>query len=181
MEMVEHREPYDARVCAVKTAGRIPYPRREEAGRDASGSTILPDGESLKGQEHGGKAGVRANMPDPTPRKARAIRLRLDCLNPSLQRWNVTSRATACQGAVGRIGRFTFAARNSPCRTTANEAVQGDERGTYVALTRSTRTDTGSPTGREAHGDGAVVVVRGRESRPHGEGPQVPRWSKLWR
>jgi hypothetical protein len=49
-----------------------------------------------------------ANMPDPTPCKARAIRLRLDCLNPSLQRWNVTSRATACQGAVGRIGRFTF-------------------------------------------------------------------------
>ena len=27
--------------------------------------------------------------------------------------------------------------------------------------------------GREAYGDGAVVVVRGRESRSHGEGPQV--------
>jgi len=40
--------------------------------------------------------------------------------------------------------------KNSPCRATANEAVQGDERGTYVALSRSTRTDTGSPTGREA-------------------------------
>jgi len=37
--------------------------------------------------------------------------------------------------------------------------------------------DTGSPTGREAQGDGAVVVVRGRESRPHGEGPQVRGWS----
>ena len=35
-------------------------------------------------------------------------KVRLDCLNPSLQRWTVTSRATACQGAVGRIGRFTF-------------------------------------------------------------------------
>jgi hypothetical protein len=33
----------------------------------------------------------------------------------------------------------------------------------------------GSPTGREAHGDGAAVVVRGRESRPHGEGRQVDR------
>src|SRR3954451_16461612 len=51
---------------------------------------------------------------------------------------------------------------------------QGGEQGTYVVLSRSTRTDTGSPSGREAHGDGAVVVVRGRESRPHGEGPQVP-------
>ena len=31
----------------------------------------------------------------------------------------------------------------------------------------------GSPKGREAHGDGAPIVVRGRESRPHGEGGQV--------
>src|SRR3954454_1940482 len=57
--------------------------------------------------------------------------------------------------------------------TTASEVVQGDEQGTYVALGRSTRTDTGSPTGREAQGDGVVIVVRGRESRSHGEGPQV--------
>ena len=61
----------------------------------------------------------------------------------------------------------------SPCRATASEVVQGDEQGTYVALGRSIRPDTGSPTGREAQGDGAAVVVRGRESRPHGEGPQV--------
>ena len=60
------------------------------------------------------------------------------------------------------------------CRTTANEVVQGDEQGAYVVLGRSTQRDTGSPTGREAHGDGAVIVVRGRESGPHGEGPQVP-------
>jgi hypothetical protein len=56
-------------------------------------------------------------------------------------------------------------------RATANEAVQGVERGTYVTLGRSVRPNTGSPTGRE--GDGVAVVVRGRESRPHGEGPQV--------
>lgn len=31
----------------------------------------------------------------------------------------------------------------------------------------------GSPTAREGHGDGASVVVRGRKSRPHGEGKQV--------
>lgn len=35
-------------------------------------------------------------------------------------------------------------------------------------------TDTGYPrrTGKERHGGGACVVVRGRESRPHGEGEQ---------
>ena len=57
--------------------------------------------------------------------------------------------------------------------TTVSEIVQGDEQGTYVTLVRSTRTDTGSPTSREAQGDGMAVVVRGRESRSHGEGPQV--------
>jgi hypothetical protein len=34
-----------------------------------------------------------------------------------------------------------------------------------------------SPVGREPHGDGAPIVVRGRESRPHGEGGQVVGWS----
>src|SRR5215813_6743752 len=32
-----------------------------------------------------------------------------------------------------------------------------------------------SPNGREPHGDGALVVVRDRESRSHGEGGQVDR------
>ena len=58
-------------------------------------------------------------------------------------------------------------------RATANEAVQGVERGTCVTLGRLIRPNTGSPKGREAQGDGVAVVVRGRESRPHGEGPQV--------
>src|SRR3954452_13216478 len=35
------------------------------------------------------------------------------------------------------------------------------------------RGNSRSPVGREPHGDGALIVVRGRESRPHGEGGQV--------
>src|SRR4051794_33066498 len=38
--------------------------------------------------------------------------------------------------------------------------------------------DSGSPNGREPQGDGAPVVVGGRESRPRGEGGQVDRNSK---
>jgi hypothetical protein len=38
--------------------------------------------------------------------------------------------------------------------------------------------NAGSPTGRESYGDGVSVVVRGRESRPHGEGRQVVRRPK---
>ena len=56
----------------------------------------------------------------------------------------------------------------SPRQTTTNEVVQGVERGIYVALGHSIRPNTGSPTGREAYGDGAAVVVRGRESLAKG-------------
>jgi hypothetical protein len=47
---------------------------------------------------------------------------------------------------------------------------------------RTTRTNAGSPTGRESYGDGGLVVVAGvttcrggRESRLQGEGGQVTR------
>ncbi len=42
-----------------------------------------------------------------------------------------------------------------------SEGIQGDERDAYVALSRTTRTNMGSPTGRESHGDGGPVVVAG--------------------
>lgn len=94
-------------MCAVKTASRIPVTDR--GSREyASGSTALPDGESRRGQEHGSKAGVWANMPDPTPRKTRAIWSRMNFLNSSHQRWTRTSCATACKGAADRIGRLRF-------------------------------------------------------------------------
>jgi hypothetical protein len=61
-----------------------------------------------------------------------------------------------------------------------SEGIQGDEWGAYVTLSRATRTNAGSPVGRESYGDGGPVVVAGvtpgqggRESRPQGEGGQV--------
>jgi len=57
-----------------------------------------------------------------------------------------------------------------------NDPIQGDGHGTYVALdTSHTEGMWDRPPRREAQGDGASVVVRGRESRPHGEGRQVFR------
>src|SRR3954470_20312863 len=99
-------------------------------------------------------------MPDPSSRKARVIGSRLDCLNLRLQEWNRTSIATACMGDADGIERYELRCLNFP--PSDDEAVQGVERGTYVALGRSVRPNTGSPTGRE--GDGVAVVVRGRES-----------------
>lgn len=61
-----------------------------------------------------------------------------------------------------------------------SEGIEGDEWVAYVTLLRATGTNVGSPTGREPHGDGGLVVVvgvtsgqGGRESRPQGEGGQV--------
>jgi hypothetical protein len=61
-----------------------------------------------------------------------------------------------------------------------SEGIEGDEWGAYVTLGRTTRTNAGSPAGREPRGDGVPIVVvgvtthqGGRESRLQGEGAQV--------
>src|SRR5438105_1024426 len=104
--------------------------------------------------------------------KARVIWRRLDCLNSRTQRCMHIPRNHAWRGhrltadyviAAGHLGRWAD----------ANEASQGAERSAYVTLRQLMPKNMGSPTGREPYGDGALVVVRGRESRPHGEGGQV--------
>ena len=140
-----------------------------EAGRHASGSTILLDGESLKGQEHDGKAGVWANMPDPTPCKARAIWSRMDCLNPSHQRWTSTSRATACQGAVGRIGRFHFRRPKLPL---PSDGQRGRSRGRTGDLRRAITFDL--------HGHGIAFGPRGPWRRSGRSSPRTGKPS-TWR
>ena len=61
-----------------------------------------------------------------------------------------------------------------------NEGIQGDEWAAYVTLSRTARTNAGSPTGRESYGDTVPVVAAGvtacqgvRENRKQGEGAQV--------
>ena len=144
-------------------------PQAGEAGRDASGSTVLPYGESLWGQEHDGEAGVRANMPDPMPRKARAIWLRLDCLNPSHQRWKRTFRATACKGAVGRIGRFHFRRPKLPL---PSDGQRGRSRGRTGDLRRAITFDL--------HGHGIAFGPRGPWRRSGRSSPRTGKPS-TWR
>ena len=140
-----------------------------EAGRGASGSTVLPEGESLKGQEHGGEAGGRANMPDLTPRKTRAIGSRMDCLNPSHQRWTSTSRATACRGAVGRIGRFHFRRPKLPL---PSDGQRGRSRGRTGDLRRAITFDS--------HGHGIAFGSRGTWRRSGRSRPRAGKPS-TWR
>jgi group II intron reverse transcriptase/maturase len=57
-----------------------------------------------------------------------------------------------------------------------NDRIEGNGRGTYVALETSNATGMWDrPPRREAQGDGAAVVLSARESRVHGEGRQVSR------
>ena len=62
----------------------------------------------------------------------------------------------------------------------SSEDIEGDEWDAYVTLSRTARTNMGSPTGRESYGEGGPVVVGGvtsargvRESRNQGEGGQM--------
>jgi hypothetical protein len=79
-----------------------------------------------------------------------------------LRRGNTTGRCN-CRRAAGPLARWAD----------ANEASQRAERSAYVTLHQLRLENLGSPTGREPYGAGALVVVRGRESRLHGEGGQV--------
>ena len=54
-----------------------------------------------------------------------------------------------------------------------SEGIQGDEWNAYVTLLRTTRTNVGSPTGREPYGDGVpVVVVESRPTKEDGKAVQ---------
>ena len=128
-------------------------------------------------QESGGHAqvsGVRC-------RETRVIWRKLDCLNLNLQtmqriirRKDTRNRRHAC------IDIVEGSMQPPECGAMPSEGIQGDEWGAYVTLERTTRTNAGSPTGREPYGDGVPVVVvgvtthqGGRESRPQGKGAQV--------
>jgi hypothetical protein len=105
--------------------------------------------------------------------EARVIRRKLHCLNSRFQRCNTHSLRNHVWRSHRLTAVFTVAAGALGRWAEANEASQGTERSAYVTLHQLISGNMGSPTGREPYGDGARVVVRGRESRPHGEGGQV--------
>ena len=104
--------------------------------------------------------------------KARVIRRRLHCLNSRTERCSHIPCNHAWQGHRITAG-YVVAAGPLDRWAEANEASQRAERSAYVTLVQLMHENVGSPVGREPYGDGALVVVRGRESRLHGEGGQV--------
>jgi hypothetical protein len=76
--------------------------------------------------------------------------------------------AAPCPGLMPWLGHL------SGCGTMPSEGIQGDEWGAYVTLLRATRTNMGSPKGRESYGDGGPVVCAGRRRELAGESPAGP-------
>jgi hypothetical protein len=71
--------------------------------------------------------------------------------------------------------RMYLSPQHVPRELGTNTGPQGCEMATYIILNVNHRRNARLPKGREPHGNGVPVVVRGRESRPHGEGGQVNR------
>jgi hypothetical protein len=128
------------------------------------------------------ETGDRAQVPGAVRRGTRAVWRKLDCLNPNLQRQQLTATGTAPETGArrdrGRTGSpwSTFAAGAMP-----NEGIEGDEWGAWAALIVCQRR-TWDHRPSTAGGDGVPVVVAGvtpgrgeRESRSQGEGAQVVR------
>ena len=63
--------------------------------------------------------------------------------------------------------------QHAPREMGCHRQPEGYEMATYTILNVTHTRNAGLPTGREPYGNGVPIVVRGRESRPHGEGGQV--------
>jgi len=96
-------EPCAVKTCAAERAAES-LAQPEEARRDASGPSDLPENESWRGKEHIGKSGSHWKTQKVSSREARAIWRKLNCLNPNLQWWKRTLIATASNSdAVGSV------------------------------------------------------------------------------
>ncbi len=91
---------------------------------------------------------------------------------PAMQAY-IPRHSVLCRGHCDRTAKSS-SSEPSTRWAMGRRPIQGGGRGTYVALdTSSTKGMWDRPPRREAQGDGAAIVLRGRESRPHGEGRQV--------
>jgi hypothetical protein len=166
--------------CAA--SARVRYPPQAGGVRsETSGSNGLPGSRSCKPKGNGDnrmplkRKGNRRRLGPCSARPARYGKgwiARTQDANGEMDHPLIT--APTAQGH-----RDTAANRLSSERSArwvmGNDPIEGVEMGAYVALPRLTHVNAGFPKGREPYGNGASVVVRGRESRPHGEGRQVSR------
>src|SRR3954447_19474459 len=156
------------------TRGWIPFAERRGLEDMTPGPTAYPAAKAKGDCSMPSKRERSEDADDPVPQGPRdTVRTGLfEPQSPAMQ-------AYIPRHSVLRRGHHDRATKSSSLEPSTRWAmghhpIQGGERGTYVALDTSTTTGMWDrPTRREAQGDGAAVVLRGRESRPHGEGRQV--------
>ena len=136
--------------------------------RNVPGSDGLPGSERTAGDNS--MPGNRRAVPRCTGRTAggpAAIWRKLDCLNPSPQRWNCTLFGTTF---ITRCHRHAWNRVSSRLRSgrwaMRSERIQGDERDAYVVLTRSLMTHHGMAYGARALWSRSRRSSRGSHAPP---------------
>ena len=143
----------------------------DKFGVKTCGSSVLPEmSRKAKGKYSTTEKRLMDEVVDSMLRKTRSVWLRLDCLNLSFHGVNAPQMRQ----------RLNSSSRSYPGLFCCPATLWNDtecQRGILRERTRSlTRPivqfvrNSGSPTGRESYGDGAPIVVSGRESLLHGEG-----------
>ena len=149
----------------------IPFAERRGLEDMTPGPTAYPAAKVKGDRSMPSKRERSEDADDPVPQGPRDT-VRTELFEPQPP----TMQAYIPRHSVLRRGHRDRAAKSSSLEPSTRWAmghhpIQGGERGTYVALDTSSTTGMWDrPTRREAQGDGAAVVLRGRESRPHGEG-----------
>jgi len=172
-----HRDQLDAHVVNYADDVRhitwcwIPFAERRGLEDMTPGPTAYPAAKVKGDRSMPSKRERSEDADDPVPQGPRDT-VRTELFEPQPP----TMQAYIPRHSVLRRGHRDRAAKSSSLEPSTRWAmghhpIQGGERGTYVALDTSSTTGMWDrPTRREAQGDGAAVVLRGRESRPHGEG-----------
>ena len=149
----------------------IPFAERRGLEDMTLGPTAYPAAKVKGDRSMPSKRERSEDADDPVPQGPRDT-VRTELFEPQPP----TMQAYIPRHSVLRRGHRDRATKSSSLEPSTRWAmghhpIQGGERGTYVALDTSSTTGMWDrPTRREAQGDGAAVVLRGRESRPHGEG-----------
>ena len=187
VQIVAKRDPHALQVWVVErtlcAARRFAVSPAQPGGirREVPGSNGLPGSERLRGQQHARKPGGRvqwsgtARRGDPRDMAKAGLPESQSPVDASSHPPERPLKPAPCSASESKV-----AGAPPEHGATPSEGVQGDEWGAYVTLTRTAKTNAGSPAGREPQGDGGLVVVAGvttgqggRESRPQGEGGQV--------
>jgi hypothetical protein len=149
--------------------------------KDLHRLTALPEAEMPRGQQHGGKAGTDAKALRSVSCKTCVTRQKLNCLKPSPSRCIRTPAGERQSTATPPVSNCDDDLAHLRRRDNGNEPPKGTNRLPTSRCPCCCTESRDRPSGREPHGDGVPIVVRGRESRPHGEGGQVTRQRKTER